>query len=109
MTDLLPRMVEPLVESSLDVFRVTVLTGARQVGKRKSTLGRKVVAGRGGSERTLDDETTLALAQDDPTTFVTGARPMPVDEIQRAPKLALAVKVAVDRDRLSALPGPRTE
>lgn len=48
----------------------------------------------------LDDAATLAFAQEDPTGFV-AALPDPVilDEVQRAPELLRAIKLAVDRDR----------
>jgi predicted AAA+ superfamily ATPase len=69
---------------------------ARQVGK--TTLVRNFEPGYGYVS--LDNAATLAFAQSDPTGFVI-ALPDPVilDEVQRAPELLRAIKLAVDRDR----------
>lgn len=48
---------------------------------------------------TLDDEAVRSAAVDDPTGFVAGlGRRTIIDEIQRAPKLLLAIKIRLDRD-----------
>ena len=47
---------------------------------------------------TLDDATTLAAASADPVGFLRGVDRAVIDEIQRAPELILAIKVAVDSD-----------
>lgn len=48
----------------------------------------------------MDTAAVLAAATDDPDGFVAGlARPAVVDEAQRAPALAVAIKAAVDADR----------
>ena len=86
----------------LDALRdtpVVYLQGARQTGK--STLVRSI------AEReypapylTLDTAAVLAAALNDPEGFVAGlGRPVIIDEAQRAPDLALAIKAAVDADR----------
>ena len=86
----------------LDALRdtpVVYLQGARQTGK--STLVRAV------AEReypapylTLDTAAVLAAASNDPEGFIAGLeRPVVIDEAQRAPALALAIKAAVDADR----------
>ena len=88
--------------SLLDALRdtpVVYLQGARQTGK--STLVRAV------AEReypapylTLDTAAVLAAALNDPEGFIAGLeRPVVIDEAQRAPALALAIKAAVDADR----------
>ena len=49
---------------------------------------------------TLDDAVALSAAQSDPVGFVAGLNgPVIIDEVQRAPGLALAIKSAVDADR----------
>ena len=49
---------------------------------------------------TLDAAAVRAAAIDDPEGFVAGLdRPVVIDEAQRAPALALAIKAAVDVDR----------
>ena len=78
---------------------VVYLQGARQTGK--STLVR-AVAERQHPARylTLDTAAVLAAASNDPEGFIAGLdRPVVIDEVQRAPALALAIKAAVDADR----------
>ena len=86
----------PLLEA-LAHARVVLVNGPRQAGK--TTLVRNL---REASEReylTLDDAGVLAAARRDPAGFVAGlATPVVVDEVQRAPELFVAIKVAVDRD-----------
>ena len=81
----------------LAAFPVVVVTGARQVGK--STLAQAVVAAVGGRYLTLDEEATLSRALADPEGLA-GSVPdlLVIDEVQRAPELMRAVKLAVDRD-----------
>lgn len=95
--DLLPRHATEVVLKRLGAFRVVVVTGARQVGK--STLARLVLERVGGVYLTLDDPLTLSEAMHDPDGLVAGARGLTViDEVQRAPDVLRAVKLAVDRD-----------
>ena len=78
---------------------VVYLQGARQTGK--TTLVR-TIAGEQHPARylTLDTAAVLAAAQGDPEGFIAGLeRPVVIDEVQRAPALALAIKLAVDADR----------
>ena len=92
---ILPRRVEELCAEYLAAFRVLVISGPRQAGK--STLMRQLLAA-GGELRNLDEQTLLAAARIDPAGFVsTDARPLMVDEVQRAgDALVLAVKARVD-------------
>ena len=75
------------------------LQGARQTGK--STLVRAVAERQHPAQYlTLDTAAVLAAALNDPEGFVAGLeRPVVIDEVQRAPALALAIKAAVDSDR----------
>ncbi|MDF2846945.1 MAG: family ATPase [Oerskovia sp.] len=97
-SELIERSVGPGVHEALTDTRVVFLMGARQVGK--STLVSQITpAGREFQIVTLDDRTTRDAARADPTGFVAGvARPVAVDEVQRAPDLLLAIKSAVDAD-----------
>lgn len=93
----LPRHATDVVCRRLDAFRVVVVSGARQVGK--STLARLVLERRGGTYLTLDDPLTLSQAVEDPDGLVARDGGLTViDEVQRAPDLLRAVKLAVDRD-----------
>src|SRR5207249_3440537 len=48
---------------------------------------------------TLDDETVLEGARQDPTGFMRGLDHTTIDEVQRAPDLLRAIKRSVDQDR----------
>jgi uncharacterized protein len=77
---------------------VVLLNGARQTGK--TTLAQALAEQTGAHYFTLDDATTLALASNDPTGFVRNlAGPVVLDEIQQAPALFPAIKLAVDQQR----------
>jgi predicted AAA+ superfamily ATPase len=96
---ILKRHLIPTVLTSLKDSPVVFIHGARQTGK--STLA-KSLSEHGFTSRylTLDDAVTLSAAQADPQGFVAGLdSPVIIDEVQRAPGLALAIKAAVDADR----------
>jgi hypothetical protein len=79
-------------------FAVLLLTGPRQVGK--TTMLRHLSA---ANRRyvTLDDLAARDLARRDPDLFLQKYRPpVLIDEIQYAPEVLTAIKLAVDRDRL---------
>ncbi|MEO7741647.1 MAG: ATP-binding protein [Usitatibacter sp.] len=93
-----PRLARLRLEAALDDTPVVLLNGARQTGK--TTLARQVAEDRGGRYVTLDDSTALAAATADAGAFVDGLGKFAViDEVQRAPALFPALKIAVDRDR----------
>ena len=73
-----------------------VVTGARQTGK--TTLAQGLEA-EGWRYRTLDDPDILDAVRRDPESVLAGPGPMALDEVQRAPDLLHAVKLAIDRDR----------
>jgi len=90
---------QPLVEA-LGHSRVVLVNGPRQAGK--TTLVRHLLEGEGSSREylTLDDIGVLTAARRDPAGFVAGlSTPVVIDEVQRAPELFRAIKIAVDRDR----------
>lgn len=78
---------------------VVVVTGPRQAGK--STIVRQLIdSGFSARYVTLDDGAVRAAAQSDPEAFLSDlGSPLVIDEAQRAPALALAIKAAVDRKR----------
>jgi uncharacterized protein len=75
---------------------VVMLIGPRQCGK--TTLVRQFVD-RGREYVTLDDDTVLEAARNDPAGFVRGFDLVAIDEVQRAPELLRAIKLSVDGDR----------
>ncbi len=82
---------------------VIIITGPRQSGK--TTLAKHFLANlkqekAEGSYLTLDDENILAIARTDPIGLLRQqARPVVIDEIQRAPELIRTIKLLVDENR----------
>lgn len=97
MTTYHPREIARPIQEALREFPVVVLTGLRQTGK--STLIERDPAFRGRRTVTLDDFAQLESAERDPEAFLEGPDPLTIDEVQRAPRLFLAIKRAVDRNR----------
>ncbi|MCC7196398.1 MAG: ATP-binding protein [Gemmatimonadaceae bacterium] len=93
----LPRLVHAALAARLRVMPAVVVTGARQTGK--STLAERLTPGE-RRYRSLDDLDVLDAARRDPEALVGGREPVTLDEVQRAPDLLLAVKRAIDRDRV---------
>ena len=94
----LPRVVEPVLRDALAVMPVTVLTGARQTGK--STLVRSAADTSGRTFLTLDDPTVQDRARNAPDQLLAEGPRLTLDEVQREPSLLLAVKRAVDANRV---------
>lgn len=90
------RLAGTALSERLRVMPAVVLTGARQTGK--STLAERLVPGE-RRYRSLDDLDVLDAARRDPEALVGGREPVTLDEVQRAPDLLSAVKLATDRDR----------
>ncbi len=93
---LYPRWIEPRIDEALLDTPVVLLTGPRQAGK--TTLVRQY-AERGQHYLTLDDELTLLSAREDPVGMIRNLDRAVIDEIQRVPRLLLAIKKNVDEDR----------
>ena len=92
-------LMQPVLDA-LAHARVVVVNGPRQAGK--TTLAHDLIEreGEGRAYLTLDDPAVLTAARRDPVGFVAGlASPVVIDEVQRAPELFRAIKMAVDRDR----------
>lgn len=90
----MPRWISPLLKETVRHSPVTVVTGARQVGK--STLLVNELPG--WRYLNLDDYDLLHQAERDPDALTgVGVRTI-VDEAQKAPKLLAAIKKAVDKN-----------
>lgn len=89
------RWIKDKIQESLNSRRVTMLVGARQCGKTTLAID---IAGKSDFEYvTLDDEQDIA--ESDPNGFIKHyKKTMIIDEIQRVPKLILAIKKAVDKN-----------
>lgn len=98
LTGLRTRYAQDLVEDTLADTPITIVQGARQVGK--STLVRELVADRDATVLSLDATATYNAARADPDAFVRQSNGLLViDEVQRAPELIRAMKDAVEEDR----------
>jgi predicted AAA+ superfamily ATPase len=78
------RFVERRADEALSDTPVVLIIGPRRAGK--TTLVKKM----GTSERayiTLDDQTVLEAARNDPVGFIRGLDQAIIDEVQRAPDL----------------------
>lgn len=93
----LGRLLEPLLADRMTRSPVVVISGARQTGK--TTLVSAFSERTGRSYSTLDSISTLDRAQNAPESLVGGDLPITIDEVQRAPRLLLAIKKAVDDRR----------
>jgi uncharacterized protein len=91
-----PRRAASAVADALADTRVILVNGARQAGK--STLVRQIAADKAAEWRDLDLPQDRQSALEDPVGFVSFDGLLVIDEIQRAPELLLAIKVAVDAD-----------
>ncbi|MGB3414388.1 MAG: ATP-binding protein [Microbacteriaceae bacterium] len=96
---LYPRNVTALAEETLNDTPITVISGARQVGK--STLMQQLVQNRDARVVNLDDFEYRAAAEADPDGFVAQFPQglLAIDELQRVPQLLTSLKASADRDR----------
>lgn len=93
---LIPRHAAKQMTTALVDTPVVMVNGPRQCGK--TTLVRGFAAD-GRRYISLDDETALSAARDDPAGFLRPLDRPILDEVQRAPELLRAIKPSVDRDR----------
>lgn len=90
-----PRWITPVLQAAVRNHPVVVLTGARQVGK--STLLRHAEPFCNWRFHSLDDCDVLRQARERPEALWAGTDRVILDEVQKAPELLSAVKLAVDR------------
>lgn len=96
---LIRRHLTDLAEETLADTPITVISGARQVGK--STFMEQLLVGRDARVVNLDNVADREAAIRDPDTFVAQYPEglLAIDEVQRVPELMTALKANVDRDR----------
>ncbi len=90
-----PRHLDPLVRTSLQDTPAVLVNGPRQCGK--TTLVRQYAGEM--AYFNLDDPALLEAVRADPVGFVRQQDRAIIDEIQRAPQLLMALKLAIDQDR----------
>ena len=96
------RFLKPKILNALDASPIVLLMGGRQTGK--TTLMKEIAQERGMDYISLDDIRYLNGARADPIGFLEQfKRPLIIDEIQRAPELALSIKQKVDEGRTSGM------
>lgn len=94
------RFVADEIEGSLNLFPVSLITGARQSGK--TTLAKSIAAKKGYHYITFDDSFTLVNAQNDPSGWLEAQKkPLIIDEVQRVPEIFLPIKKDVDENRIA--------
>ena len=93
----LPRAASDLIEKACRMSPVVIVLGARQTGK--TTLVRSMPALADRRYATLDDVEFRDLAQRDSGRLLEQSDVWTIDEVQRAPDLLLAIKLAVDSTR----------
>lgn len=91
------RHADTRVRTAMEDTRIVALVGPRQSGK--TTLARQIASDRGLTYVTLDDDQSRQFAVDDPDGLVRDLDRAVIDEIQRSPRLILALKKSVDEDR----------
>ena len=90
------RSLERKFMKMCDVFKVVMVTGARQVGK--TTMLRHLAEDTGRTFVTMDDADIRELAERDPKLFFQMYRPpILIDEAQKAPQLFEQIKIICDQ------------
>lgn len=97
MTRYRQRILEAILRRSTEDHPVVVLTGARQTGK--TTLLHHLFGKQNWRFIDLDDFDQLELAGQRPDELLAGSRRVVIDEAQREPRILMAVKQLVDRNR----------
>lgn len=94
------RSAENVIKKQEKLFKSILVTGARQVGK--TTMLKKLKTNI--NYVTLDDIILNQLANEDPNLFLKSHKPpVIIDEIQYAPNLLKAIKIAIDNSEEQAM------
>jgi len=97
------RNIKPYILELFDSFKIVTIAGPRQSGK--TTLSKEIAKELGLKYYTMDDETILQAAKDDPITFAKqlAKEPSVIDEIQMAVELVKALKMVVDEENKNGM------
>ena len=87
---MIERNIKPYILELLDSFKIVTIAGPRQSGK--TTLSKEIAKELGLKYYTMDDETILKAAKEDPITFARqlAKSPAVIDEVQMAIELVKA-------------------
>ena len=97
--DYIKRIAESVIKKQEKMFKVLLITGARQVGK--TTLLKNLKPDL--KYITLDDLILSQQAIEDPNLFLkTNSPPIIIDEVQYAPQILRGIKVIVDKNEQKA-------
>lgn len=92
---LIKRHLQALVTEAMSDTPAVLVNGPRQCGK--TTLVRQYAGPM--AYYSLDDPALLAAVRADPVGFIRRQDRAIIDEVQRAPDLLMAIKLAIDQDR----------
>ena len=97
------RNIKSFILELLESFKIVTIAGPRQSGK--TTLSKEIAKELGFSYYTMDDETILKAAKEDPITFAKqlAKSPAVIDEIQMAIELVKALKMVVDEENRNVM------
>ncbi len=100
---MIQRNIKPYILELLDSFKIVTIAGPRQSGK--TTLSKEIAKELGLKYYTMDDETILKAAKEDPITFARqlAKSPAVIDEIQMAIDLVKALKMVVDEENRNGM------
>lgn len=94
------RVIFKEIELSVKSRPITLITGARQVGK--STLALLFTKDKGFNYVSLDSSRERELAKKDPQMFLSlHPWPLIIDEVQRAPELFEAIEEVVNKEKIN--------
>ncbi len=100
MMTMIERKIYGQILRSISLRPVTLITGARQVGK--TTLCLKLRDEKGYNYTSLRDKDERALARKDPNMFLQmHPAPLIIDEVQYAPALLESIESVVDRTKVN--------
>ena len=97
------RNIKPYILDLLQAFKIVIISGPRQSGK--TTLAKEIAKELQFSYYTMDDDTVLNAAKDDPYTFVKqlSKKAAVIDEIQMATELVKSLKIVVDDENRNGM------
>lgn len=97
MTEYRNREITEVLREALTSMPVVVLSGMRQTGKSTLLLNQPQLRTR--RYYSFDDYGTLEAVRSDPESFLSGDKPITIDEAHKYPEILTIIKQLVDRER----------